>query len=965
VALALQNGLHQFARPWNRLRALRVFRDAASLSANPGLWASIQHALQDTAFLLLLASPRAAGSVWVGREVAFWCALGRRPQLLIALTEGEIYWDEATGDFDWSRTNALPPTLRNQFSEEPLYIDLRWTRGAAQMSMRDPRFRDTVADLAAPMHGRLKDDLIGEDIRQQRRFVRFRRTVFAGLAALATGLAVATVAAVQQRDEAIRERNVALARQLAAQARLLEATAADDATTELAAALAVESWRRFPNAAASGAAARLTRELPFARMDQGGAVNSIAFSGNGTTLATGSADGSARLYDATTAAERLRVPHDRPVSLVALDAEATRLVTASGSAIRLLDPQGGGDLVPPITMEGVVSSIALSADGTRLAAVTANGGLRLIATETGKDVLAPVTLGAKSCCVAIAPDGRWLAAAAGERVRLIGITPAENPTIEPLERMGAVTTLALSRDGTRLAVGSVTGVARLIDVASGQDLAPPLLHGAALRRVAFSPDGTRLATASLAGIARLLDTANGRQIAEITHGGAVLSVDFSHDSALLATASTDHTVRVIDAVTGQEQSRIAHGDVVFKVAFNPHGGALATGTFKYEHALRLFDPADGTEHGRFTRAKPVNSVSLSADGRLIAIASADGIATLSRVSDLRELLRVKATSGITQALLSRDGRLLALVMEDGAVEIRPTEAEGAAAPVVRVQGDAPVRAVDFSPDGNLLAIGGDDGVLRLIDPDTGRDARPPQARDGAIVAVRVSYDGSWLATAGRDGAVSLASVGDHAPPAVFRTGGAVNAIDFSPDSRFLGVAGEDGSARLIDVASRREVQRIVHQGKVLGLAFGPDGTLLATGGEDHRVHLLSVATGREMRAPMDEGQPVNNLAFSPDGRFLATVNDSGIAQVFATATGDEVARFQRPGPVTGVTYTADSRLLAVSSGEGDNQVNLFWADPQRAIDTLCARVGRNLGPYEWASYIGPGEARRETCPGWR
>src|SRR4051812_40280958 len=72
LAPALQSGLHGFARPWFRLRALRVFRDEASLSANPGLWSSIVQALGSTQFFILLASPEAARSPWVGRETSYW-----------------------------------------------------------------------------------------------------------------------------------------------------------------------------------------------------------------------------------------------------------------------------------------------------------------------------------------------------------------------------------------------------------------------------------------------------------------------------------------------------------------------------------------------------------------------------------------------------------------------------------------------------------------------------------------------------------------------------------------------------------------------------------------------------------------------------------------------------------------------------------------------------------------------------
>src|SRR3954468_24345168 len=92
LAPALQAGLHGFARPWFRLRALRVFQDDASLSANPGLWSSIEQALQRSEFFILLASPQAADSPWVEREAAYWLQHKSPATFLIVLTDGTLAW---------------------------------------------------------------------------------------------------------------------------------------------------------------------------------------------------------------------------------------------------------------------------------------------------------------------------------------------------------------------------------------------------------------------------------------------------------------------------------------------------------------------------------------------------------------------------------------------------------------------------------------------------------------------------------------------------------------------------------------------------------------------------------------------------------------------------------------------------------------------------------------------------------
>ena len=111
LAPRLQSALERFGKPWYRLRAIRVFRDDASLSANPGLWSSLTGALERAEYFVLLASPGSAASEWVNREVEYWLAHRDRARLLLVLTEGEIAWDEHAADFDWARATAVPRAL--------------------------------------------------------------------------------------------------------------------------------------------------------------------------------------------------------------------------------------------------------------------------------------------------------------------------------------------------------------------------------------------------------------------------------------------------------------------------------------------------------------------------------------------------------------------------------------------------------------------------------------------------------------------------------------------------------------------------------------------------------------------------------------------------------------------------------------------------------------------------------------
>ena len=164
MAAALQSVVQRLGKPWYRRRALRIFRDDTCLSATPHLWPSIEEALARSRFLILLASPESAASQWVGKEIAYWLAHKSIDTLLIALTDGELAWDGAA---DISRLPALPPALKGRFTAEPKWVDLRAYRDGAPA--RNGKFLDLGADLAAAVHGIPKEDLLSQEVRQQRR----------------------------------------------------------------------------------------------------------------------------------------------------------------------------------------------------------------------------------------------------------------------------------------------------------------------------------------------------------------------------------------------------------------------------------------------------------------------------------------------------------------------------------------------------------------------------------------------------------------------------------------------------------------------------------------------------------------------------------------------------------------------------------------------------------------------------
>lgn len=184
-----------------------IFRDQTTLSVTPKLWQAIQSALEDSEYFLLFASEASAKSPWVNRELTWWLNNRGADKLLLLLTDGNLQWDNAHNDFDWTATTSLPVLMKGTLSEEPLYLDLRWAHNSNDLSMRHTRFRAAILEIVSTLTGISKDVLDSDEVAQHRRIARLAWTAGVGLFSLSASLALATWYAIEQRDEAIRVRH--------------------------------------------------------------------------------------------------------------------------------------------------------------------------------------------------------------------------------------------------------------------------------------------------------------------------------------------------------------------------------------------------------------------------------------------------------------------------------------------------------------------------------------------------------------------------------------------------------------------------------------------------------------------------------------------------------------------------------------------------------------------------------------
>ncbi len=184
LAPAVQLALEKFAKPWYKIRNLNVFRDEASLSATPHLWANIQEALENSEYLIYMASPQSAESKWVQKEIEFWIGHRDLDKLLIVLTDGEIVWEDSRQQFKNGPECSLPASLQQAFRSEPFYIDLRAMKTKTDLSLKNSLFKKEILKLAAQLHGKAPKDMAGEEVSAHRKMILVRNGVIAVLAVL-------------------------------------------------------------------------------------------------------------------------------------------------------------------------------------------------------------------------------------------------------------------------------------------------------------------------------------------------------------------------------------------------------------------------------------------------------------------------------------------------------------------------------------------------------------------------------------------------------------------------------------------------------------------------------------------------------------------------------------------------------------------------------------------------------------
>ncbi|WP_111707240.1 toll/interleukin-1 receptor domain-containing protein [Lutibacter citreus] len=209
LAPSLETALEKFAKPTFKRKALNIFRDSNDLSISPDLWGKIEDGLNTSEYFIFLASPLAAQSHYCKKEVTHWIETKSISKFLIVLTDGELIWDQAKSDFDWSKTTAVPKNLSGVFKNEPLYVDFR-ENNSENLTLDNPDFKNKLVLIAATLHKKTVGDMVGEAVKQHKRTMRIRNAAIGILSALLVAAILLSIYATKQKNIAKFETKKAL-----------------------------------------------------------------------------------------------------------------------------------------------------------------------------------------------------------------------------------------------------------------------------------------------------------------------------------------------------------------------------------------------------------------------------------------------------------------------------------------------------------------------------------------------------------------------------------------------------------------------------------------------------------------------------------------------------------------------------------------------------------------------------------
>jgi len=574
-------------------------------------------------------------------------------------------------------------------------------------------------------------------------------------------------------------------------------------------------------------------------------VFSVSLSPDGRLLASGSADGSIKLWE-----------------------------VATGKLINTIEEHFNAVPIVSFSPNGQLLAFASNSDNTvKLWDITTN---KEISSFKGYD---SDKNGNKS--ISFSPEGRLLAYASGKTITLVNVE--RRAEIKKLVgHNGKVNGISFSPDGKMLASASFDGTVKLWNHTTGQVIDTLDEHRVGVFAVSFSPDGKMLASGAEHGGIKLWNFANLKSKPyDLSASGRVTNLSFSPNGQLLIASGFNNDIQRWD-VARREEIKPLTGHSAFVNSVSLHGQLLASAS--EDTTIKLWDVGRRNEINLLSGPRAsANSVSFSPNGRLLASAEDKTI----KLWDIKEGKCIRTLKGhpfsIASITFSPSGKLLASASSDWTIKLWNV-ANGEQ--IAHIKGHSLwLASVSFSPNERLLASASWDDTVKLwdiADPKKPQEVAIPKEHTGDVFSVSFSPNGRLLASAGRDKTILWDITNPKEPKKIAnldenRQG--ITSVNFSPDGKWLASAARDATIKLWEVTTPEAPKEFDtpkrHKLPIHSVSFSPDGKLLASASGDKTIRFWNVATREEINVLNGHRAEVNSISFSSDKQLLASGDSSG------------------------------------------------------------------------------------------
>jgi WD40 repeat protein/tRNA A-37 threonylcarbamoyl transferase component Bud32 len=554
-------------------------------------------------------------------------------------------------------------------------------------------------------------------------------------------------------------------------------------------------------------------------------VYSATFSPDGEILATCGKDRTVCLWDVHTGHRHLILGgHNDEINWVAFSPDGRTLASASDDkTVKLWDPIKEEIRLTLCGHTDRVVAVLFSPDGRHVISCGRDGRVIVSDPATGKQQSSFKASNGNIESMSISPDGTILATS-GQQVGLWDLS-SRREVLRLEGHRDVVNAVRFSHEGNTVATACRDGTVQLWDAHSGSCRATFRGHRAAVQSVSFSPDDRTLVSVDDRGMLRFWDVTSGSVGTIATGQDRLWCVAFSPDGRTLATSSRDGTVKLWDSVLDRDRIAVeVPSQGVHSIAFSADGKKLSTAGDK--GTVWTWDAVQGRllSTMRIDQSKVIEQAVLSRDASLLVTVDRDRtIVVRDLESGNQTVVPQELDSSPT---ISPDAKKIAACQKGEAVTLW-NRLSGQQSRLTAVL----VSHLVFSPDGNSLAIshwGG--GCPHLWNPSLEQSRMGEGAgHKNSVTALEFSPDGQTLASGGNDKTIKFWDVNSlKITFTLFGHTDEVSALAFSADGGTLASSAAD-RVTLWNIAAHEEVASLEGiGGPVQHMAFSPNGSTLAT-----------------------------------------------------------------------------------------------------------------------------------------